>query len=406
MRGSPSLDRRTPQSIAAVGMDMPQLYSASLILMLYWFAMHSSLLLCSSAHIVMVLISNTLLKWDENVVLRKSFQRLKNQMHTFYLRIFPVREEKVLHFEKIRFGCMAERVRHDLLSKNGLVDVVAGRETSNTSGSELKLFVLFSQIVTISTIKKIHSLVHHVTCRPRLGGRTFLTLLDKVSEIDPEMRIRFTSPHPKDFPMEVINIIKERKNICNQLHLPAQSGDNKVLDTMGRGYTRELYLQLVNDIRAILPDVYLTSDFISGFCGESEEAHQMTLNLIRQVKYSFCYVFPYSMREKTHAHYHLLDNVPVDIKRQRHEELASVFREEALKLHRKLIGTTQLVLVEGVGRLCYFRQSKRSETAVQGRADGGTKVIFENNGNYEPGDYVAVKVTIVHLYNISCCLCI
>uniref|UniRef100_A0A0K0DM04 TRAM domain-containing protein n=1 Tax=Angiostrongylus cantonensis TaxID=6313 RepID=A0A0K0DM04_ANGCA len=220
--------------------------------------------------------------------------------------------------------------------------------------------------------------------KPKTGGRTFLTLLEKVSEIDPEMRIRFTSPHPKDFPIEVIQLIGERANICNQLHLPAQSGDDATLERMGRGYTRDVYVQLVNDIRNILPGVSLTSDFIAGFCGETEEAHRKTVKLISDVKYTFCYVFPYSMREKTRAHYRLSDDIPNEVKRRRHEELANVFRKESLAINSSLIGTEQLVLVEGT--------SKRSMTALQGRAESGTKVIFENKDGYGPGDYVVVKI--------------
>ncbi|EYB97440.1 hypothetical protein Y032_0141g2272 [Ancylostoma ceylanicum] len=136
---------------------------------------------------------------------------------------------------------------------------------------------------------------------------------------------------------------------------------------------------------ALDSDVSLTSDFIAGFCGETEEAHRRTVELIRDVKYSFCYVFPYSMREKTRAHYRLVDDVSEEVKRRRHEELAAVFREESLAIHQSLIGTEQLVLVEG--------NSKRSPSALQGRADNGTKVIFENIGGYEPGDYVVVRIT-------------
>ncbi|PIO69702.1 TRAM domain protein [Teladorsagia circumcincta] len=153
---------------------------------------------------------------------------------------------------------------------------------------------------------------------------------------------------------------------------------------MGRGYTRDAYLRLVDDIRRVLPDVSLTSDFIAGFCGETEDAHRRTVELIRNVKYTFCYVFPYSMREKTRAHYRLTDDVPEDVKRRRHEELAAVFREESLAFNTSLMGTEQLVLVEGI--------SRRSPTALQGRADCGTKVIFENSAHYEPGDYVVVKI--------------
>ncbi|WKY00685.1 hypothetical protein Q1695_015036 [Nippostrongylus brasiliensis] len=372
-------------------------------------------------------------------------------------------------------GCMAERVRHGLLAKNGLVDVVAGpdayrdlprllavaRAGSSAINVQLSVEETYADVrpVRVDTSAKtafvsimrgcdnmctycvvpltrgrersrpIDSIIEEVrqlsnegikqitllgqnvnsyrdmsessycfdgtiststvpgfstVYKPKVGGRTFLTLLDKISEVDPEMRIRFTSPHPKDFPIEVIQLIKERRNICNQLHLPAQSGDNDTLERMGRGYTRESYLQLVDNIKSVLPDVSLTSDFIAGFCGETDEAHERTLDLIRNVKYSFCYVFPYSMREKTRAHYRLTDDVPEEIKKRRHEELAAAFRHEALSIHQSLLGSEQLVLVEG--------PSKRSPTALQGRADCGSKVIFKNSGSYNPGDYVIVKI--------------
>ncbi|TKR77727.1 hypothetical protein L596_018645 [Steinernema carpocapsae] len=232
--------------------------------------------------------------------------------------------------------------------------------------------------------------------KPKTGGLTFLTLLDQVSQIDSEMRIRFTSPHPKDFPMEVIELICDRPNICNQLHMPAQSGNDRVLEAMGRGYSRELYMNLVRDIRSLVPGVSLTSDFIAGFCGETEEAHKDTLSLMREVHYSFCYVFPYSMREKTKANYHLVDDVSEHVKRRRHEELAEVFREEALAWNEKELGHERLVLIEQT-------RTKRSASAVAGRTDGGVKVIFENcdlpseiddsKTTLLPGDYVRVKIT-------------
>uniref|UniRef100_A0A9J2P9J3 CDK5RAP1-like protein n=1 Tax=Ascaris lumbricoides TaxID=6252 RepID=A0A9J2P9J3_ASCLU len=239
--------------------------------------------------------------------------------------------------------------------------------------------------------------------KPKKGGLNFATLLERVSDVDPEMRIRFTSPHPKDFSFQVIELIKERTNICKQIHLPAQSGSNTVLEAMGRGYTRESYLALVDQIRQLIPEVSLTSDFIAGFCGETERDHQQTLDLIRRVRYSFCYVFPYSMREKTRASYHLKDDVPIEVKRRRHEELAQVFRGEALKTNAALVGSKQLVLIES--------RSKRSATAVAGRADGGAKVILENcevDGCGEvrelrPGDYVAVESDFHPAYAIAVC---
>ncbi|KAF8358973.1 hypothetical protein PRIPAC_93968, partial [Pristionchus pacificus] len=218
------------------------------------------------------------------------------------------------------------------------------------------------------------------------GGRSFATLLDHVSRVDDSMRIRFTSPHPKDFPNQVIELIKERKNICNQIHLPAQSGDDSVLDAMGRGYTRESYLTLVDNIKNAIPNVSLTSDFIAGFCGETEEAHQNTLSLMREVDYSFCFVFPYSMREGTRAHRKLVDDVPENVKMRRHEELASVFREISLRRNVSRLGKRELVLIEG--------RSKRGEKSMSGRTDGGIVVhIEEKEKKMETGDYVVVKIT-------------
>ncbi|XP_067287088.1 CDK5 regulatory subunit-associated protein 1 isoform X2 [Pseudorasbora parva] len=217
--------------------------------------------------------------------------------------------------------------------------------------------------------------------RTKQGGLRFANLLDRVSLIDPDMRIRFTSPHPKDFPDEVLHLIQERRNICKQIHLPAQSGSSQVLHAMRRGYTREAYLELVENIRKIIPGVILSSDFITGFCGETEDDHQQTLSLLR---------------EKTHAYHRLQDDVPVLVKRRRLEELISVFREEATKVNRALIGSAQLVLVEG--------ESKRSSEELCGRNDGNMKVHFPKADLHvqpdkpqmvpiKPGDYVLVKIT-------------
>lgn len=229
--------------------------------------------------------------------------------------------------------------------------------------------------------------------KPKVGGRTFDYLLTKVAAVDPEIRIRFTSPHPKDFPEEFIDVISDHHNICKCLHLPAQSGSNSVLETMRRGYTRESYLDLVDRIKKKIPNVFLTSDFIAGFCGETEKDHQLTLDLINQVKYSFIYTFPYSMRDKTKAHHHLNDDVPFAVKKRRAEEIASLFRKHALEINENLIGSKQLVLVE--------KKSKRSEKDFVGRCDNNVKAIFPikpistNDGTKRfplPGDYVSVQV--------------
>lgn len=169
-------------------------------------------------------------------------------------------------------------------------------------------------------------------------GYGFTDLLDKVSLINPEMRIRFTSPHPKDFPDDLLALIKDRHNICNTVHLPAQSGSTSCLERMRRGYTREAYIDLVSKIREIIPDIALTSDFIAGFCGETDEEHNDTISLIEHVNYTFCFMFPYSMRAKTRAYHRYEDNVPDTIKTKRYQEMVQVFRSSATELNKSKIG--------------------------------------------------------------------
>ncbi|XP_054717651.1 mitochondrial tRNA methylthiotransferase CDK5RAP1-like [Uloborus diversus] len=232
--------------------------------------------------------------------------------------------------------------------------------------------------------------------KDRFGGLRFADLLDKVSDINPEMRIRFTSPHPKDFPDEVLHVINSKPNICKLLHLPAQSGNSEVLKLMRRGYTREAYLDLVEHIRSVIPGVAFTSDFICGFCEETEDQHRDTLSLIEKVKYEYAFIFPYSMREKTKAYHRLNDNVPDEIKKRRADETYDLFRKCALELHRKEIGKHHLIQVLG--------PSKRSELDWSGRNDWNTKVIYQqnetpdsfNSSNYKlpsPGDYIVTEIT-------------
>ncbi|CAL1548924.1 unnamed protein product, partial [Lymnaea stagnalis] len=227
--------------------------------------------------------------------------------------------------------------------------------------------------------------------KPKTGGLRFAALLKAVAEVNPEMRIRFTSPHPKDFPDEVLQTMLNYPNICKQIHLPAQSGNSDVLASMGRGYTREAYLLLVQHIRSILPGVSLSSDFIAGFCGETEEAHQDTLSLIDIVKYNYAFCFPYSMRQKTKAYHRLQDNVPKDVKSRRHLELFDRYRVHADIRHKSLIGEKQLVLVEG--------ESRKSSLDLSGLNDANTRVVFPSiplgseNLHPQPGDYVVVEIT-------------
>ena len=231
----------------------------------------------------------------------------------------------------------------------------------------------------------------------RTGAVRFGELLDRVAAIDPEMRIRFTSPHPKDFADDVFHAIAAHPNICKQLHLPAQSGSSSMLERMRRGYTREAYLDLATRARALLPGVALSSDFISGFCGETEAEHGDTISLMAAVQYEHAYMFAYSRRDKTHAARHLEDDVPPETKQRRLEEVIATFRTGAAKRAAADVGRVHCVLVEG--------PSKRSTADLCGRTDHGKMVVFpdvdvpatwaDDRGprvRLKPGDYVAVRV--------------
>jgi len=230
-------------------------------------------------------------------------------------------------------------------------------------------------------------------CRAKVGGRRFADLLDKVSLVNPEIRFRFTSPHPKDFPIEVLQLIRDRSNICSALHVPAQSGNNRILSLMHRNYTREAYLNLVDTVLDVCgPRVTLSSDFICGFCSETEDEFRETLDLVGRVPYSVAYIFAYSMREKTKAHRRYPDDVPLEVKKDRVQRLTLAFRKGAERINKSLVGSLQLVLVEGV--------SKRSDQFLAGRSDGNIKVIFPNcplhfDGvlkEIRPGDYIVVQI--------------
>ncbi|KAF6163053.1 hypothetical protein GIB67_001381 [Kingdonia uniflora] len=251
-------------------------------------------------------------------------------------------------------------------------------------GSNWKLSEGFS---SISKVKKM--------------GLRFSDLLDQLSVKFPEMRFRYTSPHPKDFPDELLYLMRDRYNICKSIHLPAQTGSTSVLERMRRGYTREAYLELVQKIRNIIPDVGISSDFICGFCGETEEDHSDTLSLVRTVGYDMAYMFAYSMREKTHAHRNYVDDVPEDVKQRRLTELIAAFRETTAKFYDAEVGSIQLVLVEGPNR-------RAPETELIGKSDRGHRVYFtkspvphlddeidcDDDKKRDPqvGDYVEVRI--------------
>ncbi|KAL4714284.1 hypothetical protein ACJJTC_009636 [Scirpophaga incertulas] len=228
--------------------------------------------------------------------------------------------------------------------------------------------------------------------KAKKGGLRFADLLDQVSAVDPEMRIRFTAAHPKDFPDEVLQVISERANICKLVHLPAQSGSSAVLQRMRRGYSREAYLTLARHIRRTLPGVGLSTDMICGFCGETEEEFQETLTLMDLVGYNVAFLFPYSMREKTTAYRRYKDDVPEEVKKNRHNRMLELYRTRCQLLNKEEIGCVHLVLVEG---------TNKKTGQIVGRNELYIKVVFnqedilaEDGGRRQvkPGDYVAVKI--------------
>nr|CAI5853969.1 unnamed protein product [Callosobruchus analis] len=327
-----------------------------------------------------------------------------------YADITPVRlnENSVSAFVSIMRGC-------DNMCTYCIVPFTRGRERSRPVSSILKEVeqlaekgvkevTLLGQNVNsyrdISTDTKIDNVTSlangfKTVYKPKRGGLRFADLLDRVARVNPEMRIRFTSPHPKDFPDEVVQMIADHPNICKNLHMPAQSGNSEVLERMRRGYTREAYLELVHSIRRKLPDVSLSSDFICGFCGESDEEFEDTLTLMDEVRFNQSYLFAYSMRERTTAHRRFKDDVPADVKQRRLERMIQLHRQHALKLNTAQIGKNHLVLIEGL--------SKKSKQYFQGRNDQNVRVILPANEmvpwrdgggarEIRSGDYVAVYV--------------
>mmetsp|Transcript_3118 Transcript_3118/g.6279 ORF Transcript_3118/g.6279 Transcript_3118/m.6279 type:complete len:579 (-) Transcript_3118:4548-6284(-) len=213
--------------------------------------------------------------------------------------------------------------------------------------------------------------------RHNTGGYRFVDLVEAVADVSPELRIRYTSPHPKDYPLELLQLMAERPNVCSQLHMPAQSGSTEMLKRMKRGYTREAYVELIDAVRTLIPDVAISSDFIAGFCDETEQEHADTLSLLEYVEYEQAFLFAYSMRDKTHASRAMEDNVAAGIKQRRLQELIDVFREKVhAKNERVEVGRLRLVLVEGPTRK--QRAELPGGTATwHGRTDQNKRILFD-----------------------------
>ena len=213
----------------------------------------------------------------------------------------------------------------------------------------------------------------------------FANLLEMVARVHPDLRVRFSTSHPKDITDEVLETIARYENICNYIHLPAQSGSSRVLELMNRTYDREWYINRVDAIRRIIgEDCGISSDMIAGFCSETEEEHQETLSLMDYVKYDFSYMFYYSERPGTLAAKKYEDDIPLETKKRRLSEIIARQQQHSLERNQRDLGKIQEVLVEGF--------SKRSEDFLQGRNSANKVVVFPK-GSYKKGDYVQVKIT-------------
>jgi len=215
---------------------------------------------------------------------------------------------------------------------------------------------------------------------------TFAQLLEKVALIHPDLRVRFSTSHPKDITDEVLHTIARYENICNYIHLPVQSGSTRILQLMNRTYTREWYMAKVDRILSIIPDCGLSTDVITGFCSETEEDHQDTLSMMDYARYDMSYMFFYSERPGTLAARRYADDIPEDVKKRRLDEVVKLQNRLSLESNKKDVGKTFRVLIEG--------DSKKSSADWRGRTSQNKVVVFPKAGDsFKKGDYVRVNIT-------------
>ena len=212
----------------------------------------------------------------------------------------------------------------------------------------------------------------------------FPELLRLVARTAPEMRVRFTTSHPKDMLDETLHVIAEEPNICKQIHLPVQSGSNRILELMNRKYTREWYLERVAAIRRIVPDCGLSTDVFVGYHSETEDDHEQTLSLMREVHFDSAFMFKYSERPGTYAAKHLPDDVPEEVKLRRLNEVIQLQNDLSAQSNLRDVGKEFDVLVEGY--------SKRSRQQLCGRTEQGKMVVFDKGGHH-PSEIVRVRIT-------------
>jgi tRNA-2-methylthio-N6-dimethylallyladenosine synthase len=300
-----------------------------------------------------------------------------------YADISPVRlnSNGISAFISIMRGC-------DNMCSFCVVPFTRGRERSRDAESIVKeaqdLFNAGYKEVTllgqnVDSYKYTPTVIEGEETKPTIN---FAQLLELVAQVSPELRIRFSTSHPKDITDEVLHTMARYENICKYIHLPVQSGNSRVLDLMNRTYDREWYMERVDAIRRIIPECGISTDVITGFCTETEEEHQETLSMMDYVKYDFAYMFAYSERPGTLAAKRYEDDIPEEVKKRRLTEVVDKQREHSLYRIEKFVGKVHKVLIEGT--------SKRSDKDFCGRNDQNTMVVFPVDQRYKVGDYVNV----------------
>lgn len=212
----------------------------------------------------------------------------------------------------------------------------------------------------------------------------FAGLLERVAQINPLLRVRFSTSHPKDITDEVLHTMKKYENICNHIHLPVQSGNSRVLELMNRTYTREWYIERIDTIKKLIPDCAVSTDIIIGFCTETEEEHQDTLSLMDYAQFDFAYMYTYSERPGTLAAKRFEDDIPEPVKTRRFNEILKKQQECSLKRLEQHIGKTHKVLIDGF--------SKKSDNDFSGKSEHNITVVFPVDNAYKAGDYVDVRI--------------
>lgn len=216
------------------------------------------------------------------------------------------------------------------------------------------------------------------------GAVNFANLLELVAQINPLLRVRFSTSHPKDITDEVLHTMKKYENICNHIHLPVQSGNSRVLELMNRTYTREWYIERIDTIKRLIPDCSISTDIIIGFCTETEEEHQDTLSLMEYAQFDFAYMYTYSERPGTLAAKRFEDDIPEEVKTRRFNEVLKMQQSCSLNRLEQHIGKTHQVLIDGY--------SKKSDKDFSGKSEHNITVVFPANENNKPGDYVNVEI--------------